>query len=167
MTAERDPAGSRRLLKLIALERLVRGVLLLVAGGYLVTHLGSNFGRTVEHLMRDVELDPRRPFLHRIVERLHRLHAGTVLVTGIAAIGYGVLELVEGWGLWRDRLWAEYLTVIATALLIPLELVELVRKPSVLKAAGIAVNVLIVAYLAWRLRRRTRASAGDARPGSG
>ena len=35
-----------------------------------------------------------------------------------------------------------------------LELYELVRKPTVLKAGGIAVNLLIVGYLAWRLRKR-------------
>jgi uncharacterized membrane protein (DUF2068 family) len=105
---------------LIALERFVRGVLLLAAGAYLVTHLGSDLGRLADRAMRALELDPRRPFLHRIIGKLHRLHAGTVLVTGLAALGYGLLEVVEGVGLWLDRLWAEYLTVIATSLLIPL-----------------------------------------------
>ncbi len=85
---------------------------------------------------------------------LHRLHARTLLITGVAAIGYGLIELVEGVGLWLDRLWAEYLTVIATSVLIPVEAYELVRKPTLLKAGGIAVNVAIVAYLAWMLQRR-------------
>ena len=40
------------------------------------------------------------------------------------------VETVEGVGLWLDQLSAEYLTVIATSLLIPLELYELARKPS-------------------------------------
>jgi uncharacterized membrane protein (DUF2068 family) len=79
-----------------------------------------------------------------------------VKIFAFAAVGYGVLELVEGVGLWLDRLWAEYLTVIATSLLVPLEVYELVRKPSPLKAAGIAVNVLIVVYLARRLHRRVK-----------
>ena len=71
---------------------------------------------------------------------------------------YGLLELVEGTGLWLDKLWAEYLTVVATSLLVPLEIYELVRKPTLLKAAGISVNVAIVAYLASRLRERVHAS---------
>ncbi len=75
---------------------------------------------------------------------------------------YGLLELVEGTGLWLDKLWAEYLTVVATSLLVPLEIYELVRKPTLLKAAGISVNVAIVAYLAWRLRERVRASKAHA-----
>jgi uncharacterized membrane protein (DUF2068 family) len=82
--------------------------------------------------------------------------ANEVKVVAIGALAYGFLELVEGVGLWLDKLWAEYLTVIATSLLIPLEVYELVRKPSLLKAAGIVVNVLIVLYLAHRLRRRLK-----------
>jgi uncharacterized membrane protein (DUF2068 family) len=146
----------RRIIRLIALERGVRGVLLVAAGAYLVTHQDTDFGRLADHVMRAVELDPRRPFLHHIIVRLHGLHAGTVLLTGIGAVAYGVLELVEGVGLWRDKLWAEFLTVIATTLLVPLELFELVRKPSLLKAGGIAVNVAIVVYLIVRLRRRLK-----------
>ena len=80
-----------------------------------------------------------------------------MLLTGIAAVFYGVLETVEGAGLWLDKLWAEWLTVIATSLLIPFELYELVHKPSMLKAVGTAVNIAIVVYLAYRLRRRLAA----------
>jgi uncharacterized membrane protein (DUF2068 family) len=140
-------------LKLIALERIVRGVLLIAAGIYLLSHVGTDFGKTADRIMRAVELDPRRPFLHRIVAYLHHLHASDVRIVGIGALGYGVLELVEGTGLWLDQLWAEYLTVIATSLLIPVEIYELVRNPTVWKAGGLAINVLIVVYLVHVLRR--------------
>jgi uncharacterized membrane protein (DUF2068 family) len=98
--------------------------------------------------------DPCQRFLHRIVTRLHHLHAHELRIVGLAALGQGVLELVEGVGLWLDQLWAEYLTVIATSLLIPFELYELAIAPSLWKAGGIVVNVLIVVYLARALRRR-------------
>ncbi len=77
-------------------------------------------------------------------------------IAAIGALGYGVLELVEGTGLWLEQLWAEYLTVIATSLLIPLELYELVHRPSVWKAGGLVVNIAIVAYLVHVLRGRRR-----------
>jgi uncharacterized membrane protein (DUF2068 family) len=159
-----DPHRSRIILRLIAAERFVRGLVLLGAGIYLLSHRHTDFGRLADHLARSVELDPRRPFVRHLIARLHRLHASTIVLTGIAALGYGVLELVEGVGLWVDQLWAEYLTVIATSLLIPLEVYELVHKPSLLKAGGIVVNLAIVGYLAWNLRRRVRADrARDAR----
>jgi uncharacterized membrane protein (DUF2068 family) len=149
-----DPRRSRRIIRLIAAERFLRGLVLLGAGAYLLTHAGSDFSRLADHLARRIELDPHRPFVRHLIEKLHRLRASTVVITGIAALGYGLLELVEGTGLWLDQLWAEYLTVIATSLLIPFEVYELARHPSLLKAAGIAVNVAIVAYLAHALRRR-------------
>ena len=77
----------------------------------------------------------------------------------LAAIAYGAIELVEGTGLWLDKLWAEFLTVISTSLLLPYELYELVHRPTVWKAGGIVVNIAIVAYLVVMLRRRLRARA--------
>jgi len=149
-----DPPRTRLVLRLIAIERTVRGVLLVAAGIYLLFHLNTDFGRTAERILRSVDIDPRQHFFHRIVARLHRLHAHELRIAGIAALGYGALELVEGVGLWLDQVWAEYLTLIATSLFIPLELYELTVHPSLWKAGGLLINLLIVLYLAWNLRRR-------------
>ena len=59
----------------------------------------------------------------------------------------GVLEGVEAIGLWFERRWAEYLTVVATASLLPIEVLELTRHATPLKAAGFVVNVAVVVYL--------------------
>jgi uncharacterized membrane protein (DUF2068 family) len=165
VTGAADPPRSRRFLRLIALERLARGVLLVAAGVYLLFHLNSDFGRLADHAIRAIELDPRRPFLHRIVAYLHHLHASELRIAALFALGYGALELVEGTGLWLDQLWAEYLTVIATSLLLPFEVYELVRRPSFWKAGGIVVNAAIVVYLAHLLRRRVgEREQGEPRP---
>ena len=144
--AEPGTRGAR-LLPWIAAERAIRGALLIAAGIYLLGHTGSDLGKLADRLARGVELDTRRRFVRHLVDRLGHLSNHQVTLFGIAAIAFGALELVEGYGLWRRYRWAEWLTVIATSLLIPFELYELVRKPSALKAAGLAVNVLIVIYL--------------------
>jgi len=154
MTRAADPPRRRRILKLIAIERSVRGVLLLAAGVYLFFNLHADFGKKADSIIRAIELDPRRPFLHRIVTDLHHLHASQLRIIAIGALGYGVLELVEGVGLWLYQVWAEYLTVVATSLLVPVEVFELIRHPSIWKAGGLAVNIAIVIYLAWGLWRR-------------
>jgi uncharacterized membrane protein (DUF2068 family) len=146
-------------LRLIAVERAIRGAVLIAAGIYLFGHLKSDFGKIADRWMRKLELDPNRHFLHRIVERLHNVTSNEVKIFAVLALGYGVLEFVEGVGLWLDKLWAEYLTVIATSLLVPFEVYELVGKPSLVKAVGIAVNILIVLYLARRLHRRVKGLA--------
>ena len=159
MAKAHDQPRSRRVLRLIAAERIVRGVLLLAAGVYLLFHVNNDFGRLADRVLRAVDLDPRRPLFHRVIAYLHHLHASELRVAALFALGYGVLELVEGTGLWLDQVWAEYLTVIATSLLVPFELYELVRHPSALKAGGLVVNLAIVVYLVHILRRRRRASS--------
>jgi len=143
-----------RLLWLIALERTLRGLLLLAAGIYLLAKAGANFGDIANHIARRLELDPQHGWIHHLIDKLGRLKKHQVKVIGVLAIGYAALEITEGVGLFYRKRWAEWLTVVATSLLIPLELYELVRHPSWLKAGGIVVNVLIVVYLVRVVRRK-------------
>ena len=138
-------------------ERSLRGLLLLAAGSYLLFHLSTDFGRLAERILRSVDIDPRQHFFHPIVARLHRVHAHELRIAGLAALGFGAIELIEGVGLWLDQLWAEYLTLTVTSLLIPFELYELAIGPSFWKAAGLLINVLIAIYLAAALWRRLAA----------
>jgi uncharacterized membrane protein (DUF2068 family) len=153
-------ARGERLLPWIAAERTLRGLLLIAAGIYLLAHTGSNFGSIANHLARRVELDPQRPFIRHLVARLGRLRRHEIALFGSAALAYGGLELVEGGGLFLRKRWAEWLTVVATTLLIPVELYELIRKPSALKAAGLIVNIVIVLYLVRVVRRKDGRGVG-------
>ncbi len=127
---------------------------MLAAGVYLLSHTGANFGSIANHLARDIELDPRRPFIRHPVARLGQPKRNEIELFGAGAIAYGALALVEGIGLFLRQRWAEWLTVVARGLLVPLAFYELVRKPSLLKGAGLAVNSLIVLYLARVVRRK-------------
>jgi uncharacterized membrane protein (DUF2068 family) len=60
---------------------------------------------------------------------------------------YGVLQIVEGVGLWSLKRWGEYVAVVGTTLFIPLEIYELVDKVTWLKAVVFAINVAAVLYL--------------------
>ena len=71
----------------------------------------------------------------------------------MACFAYAALFLTEGIGLWRDRRWAEYLTIVATGSLVPLEVFELARKVTAVRIGALVVNLLIVVYLVGRLRR--------------
>ena len=73
---------------------------------------------------------------------------------GVGTFVYAAVFLVEGTGLLLRKRWAEYVTTIITASFIPLEIYEMVHKPSAFKAIGIVVNVAIVAYLLTLLRSR-------------
>jgi uncharacterized membrane protein (DUF2068 family) len=149
-------AHSARLLPWIAGERALRGLLLAGVGVYLATHTNANLGSIGAHIAKTIELNPQRGVGRAIVSRLAELDHRKIVWFAAGALGYGVLELVEGVGLFLRKRWAEWLTVVATSLLVPLEIYELVKKPSPLKAAGLAVNVLVVLYLVRVVRRHAR-----------
>jgi uncharacterized membrane protein (DUF2068 family) len=73
-------------------------------------------------------------------------------VIAIGAIAYALLEGTEGVGLAMRRRWAEYLTVIATGILIPYEAYEVVHHVTLFKVGALLLNLAVVGYLAYRKR---------------
>ncbi len=119
-TATESPnpgAASDRLLPWIAAERSVRAVGLIAIGIVLITHPHTDWGRTITDLAQHVGLDPSRNGIQRLIAKVQAISPNKYTVFGIIAIGYGILEGVEGYGLLRRRRWAEYLTIVATSLL--------------------------------------------------
>ncbi len=73
----------------------------------------------------------------------------TIRVLLVIAIGYAVLEGVEAFGLWRERRWAEYLTVVATVGFLPLEIHELTERVTVVRVVMFVLNLAVLVWLVW------------------
>ena len=151
-TAEPAIKGDR-LLPWIAAERGFRAVVLISVGIVLLANPGTNWASEITHLAQHLGLNPKENWFQKIVEKVSRISANQSLIFGIAAIGYGVLEGAESYGLWNRRRWGEWLTVIATSLLFVPEVWELTKSATFLKVGALLVNIAVVAYLIWRLRR--------------
>jgi uncharacterized membrane protein (DUF2068 family) len=103
-------------------------------------------------------------FERRLLERglnwVDSLGADRIRNIAIVTSVYTGVLLTEGVGLWLRKTWAEWLTVIASASLIPFEFWHLFfGKPHTpwAVAAAILLNIIIVIYLVWVLRRSRRA----------
>jgi len=90
-----------------------------------------------------------RSFLLKQLNRLVGLNPKTLRLLLFTAVAYAVIEGVEAVGLWRGRRWAEYLTALATAGFLPLEIDELVKKVSVGRVVALVINVAVLVYLVW------------------
>jgi len=75
-----------------------------------------------------------------------------LVVLAVIFFAFAGVEALEAVGLWWNKRWAEYLTVVVTSLLIPYEIYELTLKVSVLKVVAFVLNVLVVAYLLYAKR---------------
>ncbi|MEO9224182.1 MAG: DUF2127 domain-containing protein, partial [Acidimicrobiales bacterium] len=80
------------------------------------------------------------------------LKRGTLTILIVTALAYCIVEGVEAVGLWLERRWAEYLTVLATAGFLPIEIHELVDRVTVLRVLALLVNLAILVWLVWSKR---------------
>jgi uncharacterized membrane protein (DUF2068 family) len=82
------------------------------------------------------------------------LSSSRVHALRIVTLSYAAVFAVEGVGLWMEKRWAEWLTTIITASLIPLEVWELYFRPNIGKAVVLVANTAIVMYLVWHVRSK-------------
>jgi len=108
-----------------------------------------------EHLLRwaeEIQHDFHRDVTLRALQKLLKFEPAELRLVALGTFLYATLFIIEGIGLWMDKLWAEWLTIVSTSALIPIELYELVREISGLKIGVLIVNIFVVAYLIRRLR---------------
>jgi uncharacterized membrane protein (DUF2068 family) len=94
---------------------------------------------------------PAHGILHQ-VDRAFSLQSGTIRLVGAIFAVYALIEGIEAVGLWRQRRWAEYLTLIVTASLLPLEVYELYHQATPFKVVAFVINVAVVVYLLYAKR---------------
>ena len=142
-------------IKVIIVERLVKSAVLVVLGvGLLIAGHNGTLDAWADYAENQLNLDVGHGIISRLLLRL-LVYVGTFNHTTLLAIGaivYAGLETTEGVGLAMRRRWAEYLTVIATSILIPYEAYEVIRHPTLFKVGALALNVAVVGYLAYRKR---------------
>jgi uncharacterized membrane protein (DUF2068 family) len=149
------------LLRLIAIDRAVHSTmftLLAIGLALLETNLGqvqkfgANLADKLDIAVSDSGQQASRSFVSRSFHEVLNLHQHELKVLLVTAIAYAVVEGVEAVGLWRERRWAEYLTVVATAGFLPFELIELSKKVTVFRVGALVLNVAVLLWLLWSKR---------------
>jgi uncharacterized membrane protein (DUF2068 family) len=149
------------ILRLLAVERGVRGLLLLALalGIYKFDGAKNSLSRVFKEdlpLLRPVadklgvDLQDSGPV--KLVQKALDTSHGTLELVALGVLAYGVLELLEAVGLWLMRRWGEYVAVVGTGIFVPLEVYELVERVTWLRLVAFAVNVFAVVYIVWTKR---------------
>ncbi|GAA5010772.1 DUF2127 domain-containing protein [Kitasatospora paranensis] len=144
------------ILRFLAVERLLRGLLILIVAWGVWKFSNSQdavrrifdenlsvFKPVTEHFHWDLEHSPIVDTIRKTFDYKH----STLLIVAGALIAYALIEIVEAVGLWMGRRWAEYLTVVATAAFLPLEVYELTERISVLKIGTLLLNIAAVLWI--------------------
>lgn len=144
------------ILRFLAVERALRGIFIVLAA-WAVWRFSNRqdavhrffeenltvFRPVARHFHYDVDHSPVVDTIRKTFEYKH----STLLIVAVALLLYALIEIVEAVGLWMTKRWAEYLTVVATAAFLPLEIYELTEKVSWIKIATLVLNILAVLYI--------------------
>ena len=141
-----------RVIRLIALFKLVKAVLLIVLGMGALHLLHKDVASVAEHWVKLLGLDPDNRYVDRALQKVANLTPNKIRSLGIGSFIYSGLFLTEGIGLWLVKRWAEWFSVIITSSLVPVEVYEIYRHPSALKILVLILNIAVVAYLIYRIR---------------
>ena len=151
--AKRKPSGDLWIV-LIGLFKLLKAAGLLIVGIGLLRLVHRDVAATFEHWVELFRLDPGNRYIHNVLARVLRVTPKQLRELSAGTFIYAAIFLTEGTGLLMRKHWAEYMTIVSTALFIPVELYELVARFTLVRVSVMAINVAIVWYLAVRLVRK-------------
>jgi uncharacterized membrane protein (DUF2068 family) len=143
-----------RLIRYIAVFKLFKAVLLTLLGIGAFRLLNPAVGRRLAHWVGSFAWEYNRGFILSALTKLVGLPKAQLRTLGIGAFLYAMLFATEGIGLWFEKRWAEYLTIVATGSLLPLEIYEVFRKPTYSHSIALLINLALFVYLIRVVRRR-------------
>jgi uncharacterized membrane protein (DUF2068 family) len=149
------------ILRILAVERWIRAFILGLLAVAVIefestqTSLQAWFERELPKLQPlarqfNYNLD-KSPTVQHLRTLLHSRH-GTLHLVEAFLIGYALLQLAEGIGLWSLKRWGEYVAAVGTSVFLPLEVYELTKEVTWLKVVAFVINIALVVYLVGRKR---------------
>lgn len=132
------------------------GILFFVIGLGVFALINKDISDLADEAASTLGIDPENGYLLSLLEWLTGVSPKQIAAVGLGTILYSGLYLTMAWGLHLRRVWAEWLTIVATGLFIPIEIYEVVRSLRLTYFLVLVINASIVWYL---LRRRIRSSA--------
>ena len=143
----------------VAVFEAAKGLVVLVAGFSLLSIVHHDAQHTAETIVRHLHLNPARHYPRVFIEAAGHVSSSRLQLLAAGGFAYSLVRFVEAYGLWHLRPWAEWFAILSGGVYLPLEIYELLRRPTRVKAVILLGNVLVVAYLLYvRKTARSRST---------
>jgi uncharacterized membrane protein (DUF2068 family) len=146
------------MLAAIAVFRFLKAVVLVAVALGALRLLDHDTAARAHEWLAALPFVARHPSVERAAAKVTGASHGQLEIAATVGLAYAALFTVEAVGLWLQRVWAEYLTIVATTSFIPFEVYELTRRFTPVRVGALAANVVIVAYLVARRGHAHRAA---------
>ena len=137
---------------LISIEKTIKAIVLTLVAFKLLSLVDQDVHKWAADFVTRHGIDIGNRYVHAGLERLVGVGNSQIVAFSIVAFVYSAVLLTEALGLWFQKRWAEYLTAVSTALLMPLEIYEIYERFTFVRVGLLIINAFIVWYLATRLR---------------
>ena len=151
---------SSRALRLVAALEGLKGLVVLLAASGLLALIHHDVHRLAAMLVEHAHLNPASKYPKIFLDAAAEVNDPRLWQLAAGAAAYATVRLVEAYGLYRERAWAEVLAALSGAIYIPFELTELVHRPSGLAVLLLGLNIAIVAFMLHALNARRKAVRG-------
>jgi uncharacterized membrane protein (DUF2068 family) len=150
----RSSPEHRRGLLLIGLFKLSKAALSVALGVGALKLLHHDIASVVLHVTDVLKIDPENRLVGFVMTRADLIGAPQLKHFSLLTFTYAALCLIEGTGLMLEKRWAEYFTLTLTILALPWECFELYKEFTIPRITLLIVNLAVLAYLVWLLRRQ-------------
>ena len=127
--------------------KLLKGALFVTLAVVAYTLSDNDLPAEYQKWLHFLRLNPEKSFWTQLAVQVGGLTEARVLWVAVGTFIYSLFSLVEGVGLIYRVSWAGWLAIGESAFFIPIEVFELVHRPSRMVAGILALNVFIVWYL--------------------
>lgn len=145
--------------RLVAVFEAAKGLLVLLVGFDLLSHVHDDVQQLAEALVGHFHLNPASRYPHVFLQLAEHFSDVRIWLLAGVAFAYTIVRWAEAYGLWYGRRWAEWFAVASGGFYIPIEVYELLHGFSWIKVGTLAMNIAIVAYIAYALWRTKRLHA--------
>jgi uncharacterized membrane protein (DUF2068 family) len=146
------PAQRSPMLRLIAVFKFSKAALLVAVGLGALELLQPEVAARAQRWVDALAATSDRGLIQRVLSWASGLDPRGLQLVVIGALLYATLFTIEGTGLWLGKRWAEYLTVVASLMFVPVEIARLIGHATPSLFAALTLNLVIAGYLVWRLR---------------
>jgi len=141
--------------------KLLKGLLFVLLALVAYTLSDNDLPAEFRQLLHLLRLNPERKFFADLAVQIGKWTEANVLWVAAGTLVYSLFSLVEGIGLIGRVTWACWMAIGESAFFIPIEVYELVHKPSWMVFVILVINIVIVWYL---LKNRHRLFRHHHRP---
>jgi uncharacterized membrane protein (DUF2068 family) len=141
-------------LVLIAAYKLLGALLFVAVGVGALRLLHKDIDDVMWRMIGDLKMNPESRIVNFLFEKAELLNDPLLRRIGVVAFCYAAVGVLEAIGLYLEKTWGEFLTLVITASFLPFEVHELMRRLTWLRVGLLAANILVLVYLVWMLGER-------------